>query len=249
MISGVGFEEWGSAGRSRLSAGCFIEKKRRRTDGRPIITLVKRPRLQVLCGAIGLIIVAAVGVSGSRLAAGSSPTAHLEPGPGVMLIASAGLLDPNFHETVVFLIDHGPEEGAIGVIVNRPTEVTVADVASKTEMFAAREDHLFQGGPVEAGRLTVLLYSDGDLPGTRSIAADIRVVEDEAAMTSAFERNVPPDRIRLFAGYAGWAPGQLEVEIARGGWHLAPAQSRWVFSTEPEKVWDELLRIVFSPIA
>jgi putative transcriptional regulator len=164
---------------------------------------------------------------------------------GQLLIAGPDLLDPNFRRSVVLVGEHG-EEGAMGVILNRPSPVSVADAVPPLAELVDDEEPVFVGGPVQPQAIVVLgefgepeeaaslvLGSIGFLPGEIESAADVGSL----------------GRARVFAGYAGWAPGQLESEIEEQSWILAPALPEDVFAGEPDLLWSTVLRRKGGPYA
>jgi putative transcriptional regulator len=160
------------------------------------------------------------------------PSASL--GPGTFLVAVPDLPDPNFRQAVVLLIDHDPR-GSWGLVINRPTPVRLAEALPEEQSLRGRSDRLFAGGPVAPSRLLMLLRSQDPPAGTRLVFDDVHLAWTPATLggQAAF---------RLYAGYAGWGPGQLEAELSRGDWLLAPAQADLVFSEDPEGAWGLLVR-------
>ena len=155
---------------------------------------------------------------------------------GQFLIASKELVDPNFHQSVVLLVQHSVQ-GAMGVIVNRPTPTTVAEAWEKITGEGCEVGGVVHlGGPCE-GTVSVL-HTDGDV-------SDIAVSDHLffSANKDSIEQIVasPPDECRFFIGYAGWGPGQLEVEIGRGDWRLLPADLDFAFGQQ-EELWETLGR-------
>lgn len=156
---------------------------------------------------------------------------------GQLLIAPAYLSDPNFSRSVVLMIQHD-EEGAFGVILNRPTGRSIADVWSELrgEACGCREQ-VHVGGPV-AGPLVVL--------HTEPALAEMPVVDGIycSMSTESIEEIVAEDRklVRFYAGYAGWGGGQLESELSTGSWLTTPANARSVFRTPDEELWTHATR-------
>jgi putative transcriptional regulator len=157
---------------------------------------------------------------------------------GQLLVAGPDLLDPNFRRSVVLVGEHG-DEGAMGVILNRPSPVSVADAVPPLADLVPEEELVYVGGPVQPQAIVVLgdfgepqeaatlvLGSIGFLPG------EIESADDVASLA----------RARVYAGYAGWAPGQLESEIEDSSWIVAQALPEDVFSSEPEWLWSTVLR-------
>jgi len=159
-----------------------------------------------------------------------------EPAPGVLLVAAAGVPDPRFKHSVILLIEHG-RSGSWGLIINKPTEIGMAELYPELAD-AAPPARVYFGGPVEADRLSFLYPGGtddnstgaGPLPGVRWSDAEDKL--------KARLENAEP--LRVYAGYAGWAPGQLELEIARGGWRMIQGRRDNVLSDEPGRLWQRL---------
>ena len=159
----------------------------------------------------------------------------------IFLVASPELSDPNFRETVV-LVTH-PREGAPwGVIINRPLEHPLSEVFTDIETLKERKDVLFLGGPVSRGGLVFLVRTREPPPRAVEVLHGVYFVGDVEWIEGMLRRPGPTRGVRVYAGYAGWAPGQLQVEIARGGWRVLPADAAMVFDTEPGRIWPELIR-------
>jgi putative transcriptional regulator len=153
---------------------------------------------------------------------------------GQLLIASRGLRDPNFHQSVVLIVRHD-EEGALGVVINRPLEVTVADACGEMISAASSVDEpLHLGGPCE-GPL-VVLHSDAGCGGEEVIAG-VHFSSDQEQIESLMWGNKAP--VKYIAGYSGWAPKQLETEIESGAWLLIPATVEQIFAA-PKNQWSKL---------
>jgi putative transcriptional regulator len=153
---------------------------------------------------------------------------------GSLLIAAPQLLDPNFRRTVVLVADHG-DEGAMGVILNRPSGMTVADAAPDLEPLVGPDAPIFAGGPVQPTSGVVLAeVAEADEP----VFGDVVLVPGIGELADVVDG---AGSIRVFAGYAGWGPGQLDDELGREDWILEPAQSSDVFSEAPEDLWGNVL--------
>jgi putative transcriptional regulator len=150
--------------------------------------------------------------------------------------------DPNFDRSVVFLLDHGPD-GALGLVVNRPTDVDVDAVLPAWQPFVAVPGRLFQGGPValdSALGLVAVPGSEDDEPlGVRRLSGSLGLVD----LDTPPEVVVPElTGLRIFAGYSGWGAGQLEGEIADGSWYVVEAEPGDAFTDNPEDLWADVLR-------
>jgi putative transcriptional regulator len=158
---------------------------------------------------------------------------------GKLLIASPAIVDPNFRQTVVLLAEH-TEEGAMGVVLNREGAATVAEAVPDLAYLAEPDDVVHVGGPVSANAVTVL--ADFEDPEQAALLVDESVgfvpaaVDDEDGMAGAVRRT------RVFAGHAGWGPGQLEAEMEEESWIVEPARGDDVFTEDPEQLWSSVLR-------
>lgn len=160
---------------------------------------------------------------------------------GMLLLASPELLDPNFADTVVLLLD-ADDDGAMGVVVNRPSPVPVVAVLAEWGEVVAEPEVLFRGGPVspEGALAVALLREDIDVPmGLRPVTDRLAIVDLEG---EAGDIDSAVDGIRIFAGYAGWGAGQLEAEIAGGDWYVVPSLPPDAFQADPTGLWREVMR-------
>lgn len=166
---------------------------------------------------------------------------------GQYLIASPHLRDPNFYRSVVLVVEDN-ESGSMGFVVNRPTDVEIRKALDGHFFVPEAIDPVFFGGPVEPSAL-FLVHDDaaqaaGDtpvVPGTTGLFLGASADAFETIVTSAAKAGT---RYRVFAGCAGWGPRQLEQELARGDWHLVPADREGFFQSDPYKQWDTLLELV-----
>ncbi len=155
---------------------------------------------------------------------------------GHLLIAGAGLWDPNFRRTVV-LIGHHDEEGAVGVVLNRPLETTVEEAAPPLSSLVPPGEALFHGGPVQPEAAVVLAdFEDPTRAGVLALDS-IGFLPEEADAASLGGLR----RARVFAGYAGWGAGQLEAEMEEGSWHPIPALAGDVFTVDPVGLWSAVV--------
>jgi putative transcriptional regulator len=152
---------------------------------------------------------------------------------GKLLIAGPTLLDPNFQRTVVLIVEHS-DEGALGLVLNRPSETTVGEAVSELDPLVDAGDPLFVGGPVGQSALIVLAeFADADRAALIAFE-DVGVVGTEEAAPET-------RRGRAFAGHAGWGPGQLDTEVQRGDWILEPANREDAFTDTPDALWQSVL--------
>jgi putative transcriptional regulator len=156
---------------------------------------------------------------------------------GQLLIAEPGLHDPNFWRTVVLVVEH-TEEGALGLVLNRPSETTVGEAVPQLEELVAPAEQLFIGGPVQPSAVIVLAEFKHPTDAALIAFDDIGVL----GTSSAAEELVAEVRSgRAFVGHAGWGPGQLDGELERGDWILEPARQQDAFSASPRELWSEVL--------
>lgn len=160
---------------------------------------------------------------------------------GQLLVATPGLRDPNFERTVVLIIAHEPG-GALGVVLNRATEVPVSDVLTGWAELAAEPSVVFEGGPVQpeaAICLARVRSSSGELRGFSRVEGSLGTADLSADPDTL--RGELLD-VRVFAGYAGWSSGQLEEEIATGSWFTFSALPGDAFTDRPDDLWSMVLR-------
>ena len=160
---------------------------------------------------------------------------------GKLLVATPALQDPNFVDTVVLLLDVN-DEGALGVVLNRPSQVLVADVLEPWREVVAEPEVLFRGGPVGTdGALAVARLRDPDAApiGWRPVAGLLGMVDLDTP-TELVDGSV--SAMRVFAGYAGWGADQLEAELEEGAWLVVEALDADLMSPQPETLWREVLR-------
>lgn len=159
-----------------------------------------------------------------------------EPAPGVLLVADERMTDPRFNRAVVLLIEHD-RTGSWGLIINKRTDIGVAEVAPSIEL-SGEDPVVYFGGPVQVDQLR-LLYRDGDAPHEDDTGLpDVRWTDSGEELSKRLAED--PGLVRVYAGYAGWAPGQLAFELAHGGWRMIQGRAGNVFSDEPEGLWQRL---------
>jgi putative transcriptional regulator len=160
---------------------------------------------------------------------------------GQLLIAEPLLGDPNFDRTVVLMIEHN-DDGALGVVLNRPTDLEVDAVLSDWAGLAASPPVLYMGGPVEQNGVLALgrrAGADVRVPGWTSVLGDVGTID---LHLEPHELADGLEGIRFFAGYSGWGGGQLEAELAEGAWLVVPAVADDVFAPDPDAMWRSVLR-------
>jgi putative transcriptional regulator len=179
----------------------------------------------------------------SHLAQRALSAPAMRPAKGRLLIASHNLVDPNFGQTVIVLLAYD-RSGAAGLVINRPTQVQLATVLPQLKELHNRPDVVFLGGPVGRNLMSVLIRSSRPLKSAQPVFDDVYVSGKVDALRRALMRTGKHGGVRACVGYAGWGPGQLDNEIARGDWHVAEADARVVFDTNPAEIWDKLIQRV-----
>jgi putative transcriptional regulator len=157
---------------------------------------------------------------------------------GRLLVATPGLLDPNFVRTMVFMLEH-KDDGAIGVVLNRPSELPVASTVEPWAHRAVPPAVVFLGGPVSPSSVIALASVNLDDAGANwnPVLGRIGTVDLEVDPTEVDGL----DEVRLYAGYAGWSAGQLEAELVDDGWFVLDAELTDVHTDVPEELWWEVL--------
>jgi putative transcriptional regulator len=160
----------------------------------------------------------------------------MDSAKGQLLIAGPGLADPNFWRTVVLIVEHS-DDGALGLVLNRPSETVVGESVSELRELLDLDDPLYVGGPVQPSALIVLAEFD-DAGDAALIAFD-----DVGVLAGDSQADPSPGvrRGRAFVGHSGWGPGQLDAELERGDWILEPARHEDAFSTSPSQLWQSVL--------
>lgn len=176
---------------------------------------------------------------GALLALAASFAAAQPADRGFFLVAKPSLLDPNFQRTVV-LVANAPDGATLGVIVNRPTQQSLASILPGNSTLARFTDPLFFGGPVERVGLFAVFRAK-ETPGKSFPAGDdLHLALDPATVEQLLRK--PPEQVRFYNGYSGWAPGQLANELQRGDWWVFDADPETVFRKDTATVWEELAR-------
>ena len=200
-----------------------------------------RPPRTLLLLAIGVLVVASA--AWGVLPATTPPVAGLigRPAKGKLLIATRQIGDPNFSKSVILLVAYEDGGGAMGVIVNRPTPIPLARILPQFAALAGRGDQVWMGGPILPTSLLVLHKSSKPGGKAEAVFGDVYVLTSRDAVEGLLGSKKHAGRFRAYAGHAGWGPGQLENEIARGDWLVVPARPEVVFSEEPGDVWEQLM--------
>jgi putative transcriptional regulator len=161
---------------------------------------------------------------------------------GRLLVAAPVMQDPNFDHTVILVLEHG-QEGALGIVLNRPTDADVFSALPRWESLAAEPTVIFVGGPVSpSAAICLARAADGgawEAEGWKPLFHGLGTVDLER---DPEDLGMPVERMRVFAGYAGWGPGQLDDEIEEGAWFVLDALPGDALSAEPTTLWEAVLR-------
>ncbi len=171
----------------------------------------------------------------------------MAPVTGSLLVATPLLVDATFAQTVVLLLDHD-EDGTLGVVLNRPTELAATDALPSVLGLPAEPAVLFEGGPVapqNAIAVGSLASAEPDPLWFRRVFGQVGLVDVDALESG--EAHV--HAMRIYAGYAGWSPGQLDAELAEGAWFVFPLLASDVFCPTPENLWRDVLRRQPAPLS
>jgi putative transcriptional regulator len=156
----------------------------------------------------------------------------------ILLVARAELADSNFKDSVVLVMNNiGPAPA--GVIINKPTRIAVSRLFPDLERLAQLDDKLYFGGPVETAFVSFLFRADTPPEHATQVLDGVYFSTNGELLRKLLGRDKPMDGLRIFIGHSGWAPGQLEAEIARGDWALAPAETDTIFDRKSEHPWPE----------
>jgi putative transcriptional regulator len=161
----------------------------------------------------------------------------IRPARGRFLVANRSLRDPTFSETVVLLVDYD-QNGALGVVVNRPTDVPLTVALPEVEELNKRKDLVFLGGPVARDRMVILLRAAAAPPQSVLVFDQVYATGSLSALRQSIGEG---ESVRAYAGYAGWGPGQLDAEVERGDWLIGPADSKAIFDDPPSGLWTRFI--------
>lgn len=159
---------------------------------------------------------------------------------GIFLVAKHEMKDPRFRETVI-LVTQPPEGGPFGVIVNRPLTHLLSEVFPKQAALKGTKDVVFRGGPVAPENVLFLVRTSEPPARAVHVLKDVYFVGDADWIDALFKRPDPTRGVRVFAGYSGWGPGQLQNEMERGDWYVLPADTETIFEKDVARIWPDLV--------
>jgi putative transcriptional regulator len=182
-----------------------------------------------VAGALGVLLALAV-------LPGATPAADDQALTGILITAQAAVRDPFFGDSVVLVLNNlGP--APVGVVINRPTPLTVAKLFPDLKGLAQLPDRVYFGGPVDFGSVWFVFRAPKAPEYAVRACEGVYLSASRALLLRLLGRDKPLQGLRIFSGHAGWAPGQLESEIGRGDWKLSRADPEAIFSGKPEHPW------------
>ena len=161
---------------------------------------------------------------------------------GLLLVAKPELVDPNFRETVLLITQPVPGGGPLGVILNRPTDVRLSEVWREAGAVPEQFDKIYAGGPVARNQIIFLVHSNASIDSSLRVLDNVYLSGDPALLKNIVAAELKVKAVRAYAGYAGWAPRQLQAEISAGGWYMLPADAETIFTTDAAGLWPALIR-------
>lgn len=161
---------------------------------------------------------------------------------GVLLVAKPELVDPNFRETVLLITAPVPGGGPLGVILNRPLGARLSEAWPAAGAVPEQFDRIYAGGPVARNQIIFLVRSDERIERGLRVLENVYLSGDPELLKKIVAAEVKVKSLRAYAGYAGWAPRQLQAEIAAGGWYLLPADADTIFTADAAAMWPNLIR-------
>lgn len=208
-----------------------------------VVTIKKMWRIRVL-------IAICVALAGESVAGGSldpisiTPalpgTSTGEPERGMFLVARRALDDSHFGQSVVYLVEHG-EDGTLGLIVNRSSDISLSEAVPGIEDKQAAAHALYYGGPVGLPMILMLVRSESPTEGMEHVADDVYISSDRRVLDELLAAKKPASEVRFYIGYSGWGAGQLDFELKRDSWHVVAADTDAIFSKGMGSLWDRLI--------
>jgi putative transcriptional regulator len=168
---------------------------------------------------------------------------------GKLLVASRDLGDPNFAKTVILLVHYSEAQGAVGLVVNRRTDVPISRVFHDLKEASGHNDPVYIGGPVELNSVLALLKSSSKPEGADRVFGDVYLISNRVLLTQTLASHAEAAMFHAYIGYAGWGANQLEHEVELGAWHIMRGDVGTVFHADPDSVWPTLVGRTESQIA
>jgi len=166
---------------------------------------------------------------------------HLEK--GVFLVASRAITDPRFKETVILVTEFN-RHGAIGVIINRPTDIDLAEIFPDMESLKHNDIHPYIGGPIHPTFLSVLINTVQSKKDMSPVLDDVLFGLGTGFVKNLISEMKKIDKLHVYFGYAGWIAGQLELELRRGDWYIMKGDTQAIFNNDPTNIWSSYIELV-----
>jgi len=197
-----------------------------------------------ICVTLGVALAGQSAAGGSLVPTSITPglpdTITGKPGPGMFLVAKRALGDPHFGQSVVYLVEHG-EDGTLGLIVNRSSDVSLSEAVPDIEDKLATAHALYYGGPVGLPMILMLVRSESAVDGMAHVVDDVYISSDRRVLDKVLAAKKPDSELRFYIGHSSWAAGQLDFELLRGDWHVVTADTDAIFSGETGSLWNRLI--------
>jgi putative transcriptional regulator len=194
---------------------------------------------------------ALLGISGALLLVACLPAVGQtdDLAIGKLLVASRDLGDPNFAKTVILIVHYSEGQGAVGLVLNKRTDVSISRVFHDLKEAGGRKDPVYIGGPVELNSVLALLKSASKPEGAEKVFGDVYLISNKDLLTKTLASSAEAMVFHTYIGYAGWGAGQLEHEVELGAWHIMSADAGTVFHADPDSVWLRLIHRTETQIA
>ncbi len=163
-----------------------------------------------------------------------------EPAPGMFLVARRALDGTHFGQSVVYLIDHG-EDGTLGLIVNRQSDISLSEALPEIEDKPATAHALYYGGPVGLPMIFMLVRSESATEGMAHVVDNVYISADRRVLDEILAAKKSASEVRFYIGHSGWTAGQLDFELERDSWHVVAADTDAIFSNETDSLWNRLI--------
>ena len=200
--------------------------------------------LKAFCVALGVFLAGESVAGGPQVPISITPASPVmstgEPGTGMFLVARRVLDDFHFGQSVVYLVEHG-ENGTLGLIVNRSSDISLSEAVPDLEDKQATAHTLYYGGPVGLPTILMLVRGESAKEGMEHVANGVYISSDRRILDEVLTTRKPANEVRFYIGHSGWAVGQLDFELERGSWHVVAAETDSIFSSEPDSLWDRLI--------
>lgn len=168
---------------------------------------------------------------------------------GKLLVASRDLGDPNFAQTVILLVHYSGDQGSVGLVLNRRTDVPLSRVFQDLKEAKGRMDPVYVGGPVELNTVLALLKTSSKPDDASQVFGNVYLISNKDALKAALASSTDASTFHAYVGYAGWGAGQLEHEVELGAWHIMPADAATVFHSDPDSLWLRLIKRTETQVA